>query len=936
MAAATAAPVFLRRARPGQGKQQRVASLQRRRSSSSGSEGGKCGRFAAPRRSSCNAKNAAPVPIDTSPNDITTSNGVDNSGGGQGSSATHRSSGVRRGRLSLEQSDEDEQAPAFQVKKSKLSKQMKSNSVSGRVEMDNRRHAASSRRSGTAAADVDEVVIVDDAAPKIVRPQAVPVGMPRPGSEEDDDVSMVDAQAMAAARLARAKRAAARELQGGSVTSVNGTSGVASGEASIRSTPQAEEFIPLVRSRPVSFAAAVDEMGGSSGDIGTERSSPFEVAPHIAGGHLLASASSLSGSAEEVDAADAWALQQMRIGAHRRRAGFALPMELLDTARENGEAGTAASTASALLPSHRERSDPAVAAAAAAAARPRGSSGGMSAGDVAASAATTTATMGQQRQLQAPSPAESMAQLWEALRRIEGGVTDRARRSEELEEQRLGAVAQLRESERQEKILDKCLRAVQELDELAWGLAGLLDAKVGKLRQASQTLKQMENDVVAKRWRRRARCLTDDLVSNGGASISKPTVSEIGDAEGMTEPPIARIRDRRAARRASRRCGREAAPLEGWDTSSASEIDEVDEWAADRSAFCSAAHKQIFGDVAEPFSNVLTLLKPLEKSKRRLANDYEKAFVPVSLPEMLSMYVEYSLLWWDPLRLCPRSPQHGRDLFKLWGPREPITGTQFEEFEWFGELASFSELRGEDDPDGSLVPTLVRRFVFPEVARRLRDCWDVTSASQSLRIAALFDECLLFEEDVQPDQGLSDGVAVDGSAVDNISGDRKFSDLVKWALRRLEKGLEEHAPEVFVPLEALPRWYASAARWRLLWRSCKIAHCAMILDERLPDEHLQRLVLGAIFGTRVAPHLRSPRTDVGEMALLERFVALLPRRWLDGGLPPALAPLRDALGPRAPVGTAVVATAASAARIMQTLRCFDEAQVILQAMKGSC
>lgn len=240
-------------------------------------------------------------------------------------------------------------------------------------------------------------------------------------------------------------------------------------------------------------------------------------------------------------------------------------------------------------------------------------------------------------------------------------------------------------------------------------------------------------------------------------------------------------------------------------------------------------------------------------------------------------------------------------------------GVQLEDFDWFGDLATFTEMRGDDDPDGELVPKLIQKCVFPEVSRRIRDCWDVTSAAQSERVAGLLDECLLFETDEE---------------------NANFGDLLKAARERLEQGLAEHAPEVFVPAgAALQRWYTSSARWRLLWRSCKIARCAMLLDGRLPDNVLQFVVLSAVWGTRIAPHLKGPRSDPAEMALVEKFVALLPRRWLDAGLPSMLVPLRDVLGPRAPSGPAAEATAESAARVLQALRCMDEAQAIVNGMR---
>ncbi|CAK0810692.1 unnamed protein product, partial [Prorocentrum cordatum] len=130
----------------------------------------------------------------------------------------------------------------------------------------------------------------------------------------------------------------------------------------------------------------------------------------------------------------------------------------------------------------------------------------------------------------------------------------------------------------------------------------------------------------------------------------------------------------------------------------------------------------------------------------------------------------------------------------------------------------------------------------------------------------------------------------------------------------------------------LERWYASGARRRLLWRSCKIARCALHLDGRLPDARLVQLVLHQVFERRVAPHLRAPRLDKGEMAVVERFVAGLPDKWLEAGLPPALQPLRDALGPRAPAGPEAAETAKAAARVLIRLGSGDEAQALMNQL----
>jgi len=253
-----------------------------------------------------------------------------------------------------------------------------------------------------------------------------------------------------------------------------------------------------------------------------------------------------------------------------------------------------------------------------------------------------------------PAPAEAMADLWEIMKKLEGGVEERSMKSEELKEQFLNASDQLKEIERKEKGLDRGLRAAQELDELAWGLGGLLDAKAPKLRQARDTLAQMEKEAAGKRHRRRVRCLADDLTTTGGATISKPS-DEHTAATSLEASALEALRKRRKERLLLRKQQRSSETREGWDTSSGSEEDGVEEWACDRTALCAAAHKQIPGDVAEQFNSAKSLLVPISAAKKHLQSEYEKAFVPMSLLETLSMHIGYSMLRWDPLQLTGSS-----------------------------------------------------------------------------------------------------------------------------------------------------------------------------------------------------------------------------------------------------------------------------------------
>eukprot|EP00435_Cladocopium_sp_Y103_P024091 s1313_g5.t2 len=583
------------------------------------------------------------------------------------------------------------------------------------------------------------------------------------------------------------------------------------------------------------------------------------------------------GDEEPEDLAEAWALRQLEVGLHRRRTGQQAPVVDMNLDEEIAQLDGRGDTAA-------KRRD-GVAQVQKAAER------------VAKGHDSAKAVRKEESVLWAPS--EAMAKLWDTMKTLEGSAENRDAKIEELKSQRDAAQDELREIERQDKQTARSLRCVRELEEIAWSLGGLLDEKSAKCKQASTMLSQIEEGFVKRRSRRRVKDLMEVLKA-AGASLTRPLEAASDDEKDEQAAEAAKAATQRSARRLERRKSRAKQETDGWDTSDHSEEDGLEQTAKDRRSFCAAVHRQLLEDVSEDFTSASAVLKALKSAKQKLQDEYRQAFVHLSLPEVFSFFVEHSTFWWDPLSLVTSDDEKAS-----WGPRKAMTSTQLEAFDWFEEMASFTELMGDDDPDTELVPKIVQKCIFPEVARRLRTCWDPTSLTQTVRAAALLDECLLFE----------------------VGEDGAFNELLLAALERLRHALQHFAPEVFVPGELVPEWYRSDARKRLLWRSCKIAHCAAQLEGRIADEHLAPLVLHEIFATRIAPHLQGPRLHVEELDLLERFLAALPERWLDP-LPAALAPLRDCLGPRAPKGAAAQFTKDRAHRLLQRMKCFDEAEAL--------
>jgi len=777
-------------------------------------------------------------------------------GGGSGAiaAAAAAAAAAKRKLLSL---DEEELTEGFKLKKSKHSRNMTKaiRSGSGLVAATSRKPSFRLEATGSptiADDDDDDVIAIEAGDEKEPAPAPAPAPVKkRLGGEEsaDSDGGSDEMHKMAEqARLARAKRAAARELQAGG-SSRNGE------------VAKKADYVPM---------SAVTTTTASA-SIGLERSSPFEASSVVVASSSTSTiiASRLPHEEAEI-AEDEWTAQQMKVGAHRRHGGSA--MDVADD-RQSSFRPVPASQRDG--PARREGVRLGTG----------GVTGGLSEGAVASDRVPT-------KQATILPPSEAMANLWERVTDMESSERDREARGKDLKASSDNASEQLETVKKQARKLERRLKVAQDLDEHAWSLAGLLDAKASKLKQATETLGQMEREFTERLTKRRRFHLIEELQASG-ATISRPREEDSEKASMKPRDP-----DRRS---------RQKTP--GYDSSSASE-DDAEELAVDRAAFCAAAHKQIEADVGEDFVLTKQLLKPLKAAKTDLEKgDYNQAYLPQSLPEALSLHVGQSLLWWDPLETC-QSKGHSSSSSSStrWGPRRSSTTSQLDDFEWFADLSSYTELDGDDDVDADLVPQLIQKYVIPEIARRARDCWDVTSSRQSSAMAKLIDECLLFESDTG-----------ESSA---------FGSLVNDIFERLGRGLEDLAPEVFVAASNMSRWYASEGRWRLLWRCCKIAKCAMKLQGRLPDAKLAPYVLTNIFHTRIAPHLRALRLEQQEMDLVEQFIDLLPSAWLARGLPPTLQALCDQLGPRAPPNAGD--TAKQAAKILRKLRCFDEAQALEQ------
>eukprot|EP00933_Yihiella_yeosuensis_P050591 TRINITY_DN4838_c0_g1_i5.p1 TRINITY_DN4838_c0_g1~~TRINITY_DN4838_c0_g1_i5.p1 ORF type:complete len:647 (-),score=129.22 TRINITY_DN4838_c0_g1_i5:757-2661(-) len=433
--------------------------------------------------------------------------------------------GQRRKLVALGPEDDNE-APVFKVKKSKMSRQMAATKAP--VEIDKPppekrplgqdellkkygvQSVSGSRKPSQVGDRNDELVDGDEGMPSGAAEVLTSDAVPGFDGEEEDEITASANKAGMAARLARAQRAAAREL---------GASG--------GGPPGANEYIPLTASQaPRPGNRSPTEAPGAS-PVGASR------AASLSKEQLLAAAQRELNAGEdedEPDFAEAWAQQQMRVGAHSRfGSGPKTSLAEMEFERESTSRRGAEEAERVAMGLH-------------------GQSG----------AAPQEKSTAKSSGVTLLAPGQAMAKLWESMKGLEGGAGERTERLAELKGQCEEAQVQLEEIQKQDKKLNRSLKTVQELEEFAWSLGGLLDAKAGKVKQATQMMAQMEEDFTKKRARRRLRHLAS-MLRKDGASLSREHPAN--DDEEFDEHPDAA--ERRLQRRRTRRQLREAKDEEG-------------------------------------------------------------------------------------------------------------------------------------------------------------------------------------------------------------------------------------------------------------------------------------------------------------------------------------------------------------------------------------
>ncbi|TFK08620.1 beta/gamma crystallin domain-containing protein 3 [Platysternon megacephalum] len=173
--------------------------------------------------------------------------------------------------------------------------------------------------------------------------------------------------------------------------------------------------------------------------------------------------------------------------------------------------------------------------------------------------------------------------------------------------------------------------------------------------------------------------------------------------------------------------------------------------------------KKICEDVHADFCNIRNILLKFQQWRQKFPDSYYDAYISLCLPKLLRPLIRIQLIGWNPL-------ENFIDL---------------NEMPWFRAIEEFSDAKNmpqsmrNDDPDQTILPTIIEKTLLPKITGFVEHVWDPLSTSQTVSLVQLCKN--IFEEH---------------SLSKNESSKAK-QDLVNSIVSRMKKSIEE---DVFIPL----------------------------------------------------------------------------------------------------------------------------------------
>ncbi|XP_050806693.1 intron Large complex component GCFC2 isoform X2 [Gopherus flavomarginatus] len=332
--------------------------------------------------------------------------------------------------------------------------------------------------------------------------------------------------------------------------------------------------------------------------------------------------------------------------------------------------------------------------------------------------------------------------------------------------------------------------------------------------------------------------------------LSRKNGKSAGDSledDEKTKQLLEKSEARRTCRRQARECLGKSDHHEGMSSDDELSAAEKTDFQKNKDDILQES-KKICEDVHADFCNIRNILLKFQQWRQKFPDTYYDAYISLCLPKLLSPLIRIQLIGWNPL-------ENFIDL---------------NEMAWFRAIEEFTDAknmpqskRSDDDPDQTILPTIIEKTILPKITGFVEHVWDPLSTSQTVSLVQLCKN--IFEEH---------------SLSKNESSKAK-EDLVNSIVSRMKKSIEE---DVFIPLypkNAVEDRISPQSKFqeRQFWSAVKLLSNILLWDGIILEDTLHELGLGKLLNRYLLLILLNAPPGPDNVEKCNKVVACLPERW---------------------------------------------------------
>ncbi|KAM9156502.1 intron Large complex component GCFC2 [Pangshura tecta] len=257
--------------------------------------------------------------------------------------------------------------------------------------------------------------------------------------------------------------------------------------------------------------------------------------------------------------------------------------------------------------------------------------------------------------------------------------------------------------------------------------------------------------------------------------------------------------------------------------------------------------KKICEDVHADFCNIRNILLKFQQWRQKFPDTYYDAYISLCLPKLLSPLIRIQLIGWNPL-------ENFIDLNEMpW----------FRAIEEFSAAKNMPQSKRSDDPDQTILPSIIEKTILPKITGFVEHVWDPLSTSQTVSLVQLCKN--IFEE----------------HSLSKNESSKSKEDLVNSVVSRMKKSIEE---DVFIPLypkSAVEDRISPQSKFqeRQFWSAVKLLSNILLWDGIILEDTLHELGLGKLLNRYLLLILLNAPPGQDNVEKCNKIVACLPERW---------------------------------------------------------